>query len=623
MLSLIELLYGPEICLVTLLRDVDITLRDVDITLLYGIGQMISGNSGAITDIGIRRALEIFDKLAMSHIVNTIISSNIVPDVPIQTLIINHCVTACDDIVSAYADGYRIVYNNIVHEPLSSTGATITRALKNNIYVKKMCNNEMNDRTICLCQSLDELLADNTRIIPKFTAVTVVENRTLSAKRRIYKKTYNDEDIRQLSDVRITISANLRLAPSCRKLTTIGPCISDNEIYPCIMLEKLDAQNNYAITTCEPFATSLKKLNASGNCGITDDGLRLCNNITDLNADRNGKITTCAPFAQTLITLSIQATSGICDKGLIACTHIERLNIIRNSRITTCAPFAKTLIKLSAYDANNLTYDGICDCTAIRELLLGSNSGIAALPLLSTQSLNKLSIIDTVQYTNLDQCYNLHELCVTSNQCSVLTDLPSPEKCHTLGICAQSSSSATTISDTHLVPFVNIKELSANDLPSITSCKPFATSLRTLRASGNMCGINDHGLSSCTNIITLFASRNPCITSCKPFAISLRTLHANGYVCGISNESILLCVNIHTLSANDNPKISTCKPFAHSLRVLFACYWECGIDDAGLAACKHIEEIHTEGNLKITMDHVAKATVQKKYAMRGDTITCN
>jgi len=66
--------------------------------------------------------------------------------------------------------------------------------------------------------------------------------------------------------------------------------ISDYGLRACKNIKKLYAKNNSKITTCDPFAKSLKILYAENECGISDDGLQLCDNIQELHASGNNKI---------------------------------------------------------------------------------------------------------------------------------------------------------------------------------------------------------------------------------------------------------------------------------------------------------------------------------------------
>ena len=143
--------------------------------------------------------------------------------------------------------------------------------------------------------------------------------------------------------------------------------MDDECIAACTQLIELGANRVDGITTCAPFAKTLKILSAVSAMhtrvptqrnhqfgsrtytvtyikhGITDDGLKLCTNITRLRADNNISITTCAPFAMSLTILYAENDCGISDNGLTLCKNIKYLSIINNNKITTLNPFANSL----------------------------------------------------------------------------------------------------------------------------------------------------------------------------------------------------------------------------------------------------------------------------------------
>jgi len=144
--------------------------------------------------------------------------------------------------------------------------------------------------------------------------------------------------------------------------------INDEWLEMCTSITELNADHNSGITTCDPFAKSLKKIRCIDACGIGDDGLRTCTNIVALCADHNKKITTCAPFANSLETLSARVTCGISDDGLKMCTAITKLVAHCNHKITTCVPFANTLTVLYAGSDCGIGDKGIKTCYYIEHL---------------------------------------------------------------------------------------------------------------------------------------------------------------------------------------------------------------------------------------------------------------
>jgi len=259
--------------------------------------------------------------------------------------------------------------------------------------------------------------------------------------------------------------------------------ITDTGLSLCLKIVELNAQNKPQIRTCAPFAYSLKKLNASNDldasdihcCGILDAGLSLCSIICKLNADRNSNITTCAPFAKSLKILYASEHCGISDTGLSKCIAIKKLCANDNPKITTCKPFARTLVILEAYGDSGICDEGLSRCTTITNLMVANN-------------------------------------------------------------------------------------------PRITTCAPFSKTLNKLDASNFLnlicrddvyeyCGIGDEGLTMCNSIKILQADDNQKITTCAPFAHTLKHLFAN-YDCGICDKGLQLCDALTYVSARDNDKIT-------------------------------------------------------------------
>ena len=206
-----------------------------------------------------------------------------------------------------------------------------------------------------------------SEINKEISILSGINNKGLSLCTRI-------KELNASNNVKITTCAPF--AKALRKLNAGGRSgISDDGLSLCKNIKKLIANNNPRITTCMPFAKTLKILEAASSynvyyadsaSGINDIGLLLCENIENLNANDNPKITTCAPFAKTLKILSANKFSGIDDSGLLLCENIGRLYANDNSRITTCAPFAKTIKSLSVCGSSGIGDDEILLCANLR-----------------------------------------------------------------------------------------------------------------------------------------------------------------------------------------------------------------------------------------------------------------
>ena len=238
---------------------------------------------------------------------------------------------------------------------------------------------------------------------------------------------------------------NLRTLSACHR----NCVINDDALQLCTSIEVLYAMDNENITTCAPFAKTLRTLYATSNCGICDDGLRMCTAITKLDATCNNKITTCAPFAKTLRILILRRWSGVQNKGLELCTAIEELNVSQNEHITSCTPFAASLKILYAESYTcGMTDRALRECTSLQELYADDNPNISTCAPFA-KFIRKLS---------------------AQGWCGI--DNSGLRKCN------------------------SIVELNASGNKKITSCIPFADSLIRLSARG-LCGICDKDLYPC------------------------------------------------------------------------------------------------------------------------------
>jgi len=221
----------------------------------------------------------------------------------------------------------------------------------------------IDNKGIKLCANLEELRSsDNPRIYKIHTC-----KKTL---RRLYVQRY--VDILQRDVYGHTNVLHIK--------DHLNAIICDAALSSCTSIIELYADDNKYITTCTPFAHTLRKVHAIGLCGIRDEGLSKCTLIKELYADFNRYITTCAPFAKTLHTLSANMDSsfrgGITDDGLCSCNAIEMLRADNNRKITTCAPFAQTLRNLSIKSHCGMTNDGLRYCTRIEQLYADDNPKI-------------------------------------------------------------------------------------------------------------------------------------------------------------------------------------------------------------------------------------------------------
>jgi len=126
--------------------------------------------------------------------------------------------------------------------------------------------------------------------------------------------------------------------------------ITDDGLKKCRCIESLNASSNKNITTCAPFAKCLKRLSANSSfialytsngvvlswsiCGIDDYGLSECKSLKYLSANENALITTCEPFKDTITQLFASGNCGISDDGIRHCTKLREIISRHNDKIS-------------------------------------------------------------------------------------------------------------------------------------------------------------------------------------------------------------------------------------------------------------------------------------------------
>ena len=602
-----HLLYAPQvrISLSDILRDLDIAITaTIDVP---GVEKIIDccGTSDA-TDIlnniinacNIKDIVVILDKLQCMAAIDMLLKSDIIPvnNQFARTATINHSLTQFQFYLQntyVRTNMYGALRNH--NNPIVWMNNKICDAIQNGLCVKNMKTlpkNTITDDDIKCCTSLTRLSITN-----KSSQITTCAP---------FAKT-----LRELS-VHINYDDDF-----------IG--IDDNALSSCTNLVELNAELNYKITTCAPFAKSLKILRANmhsvghgdmrkicceKNCGITNDGLSQCTNIEILHATDNVRITTCAPFANTLKKLNANGCCGITDDGLSTCTKIQQLCAVGNIGITTCAPFSNTLTMLLAgadnYGLCGITDAGLSLCSNISNLDAHCNQYITtcepfarSLKKLNASNRIAVNILCGISDAGLSLCCAIRELYANYNP-KITTCAPFAKSIKILS----ASGETCGIADTGLTDCIKINKLFADNNPKITTCASFAKTL-TILGANDYCGINDEGISRCTSITTLYASNNPKITTCAPFAKTLNILYATckSYTlhkyCGISDAGLRTCHHIKKLFVSDNRKITTCAPFARTLKILRASGKECGMSNNSVQSCNALTHISAYDNPKI------------------------
>jgi len=375
----------------TLLHDLEIDESPDDIAkLLSGYIPLI------INKIGTERAITICDELCASFAINYMITNNVVLDKLSVNQVINY--KYADDHINAYNHGYRLVSQSM--HSLYAKCTRINNAYDNGLYapyvefdlyigaeqcvlddIQKVIVSDV--ATLALCKNAEDVTIfcdqcyDDDFVFPaqNIKILTITEN--LRSGVLINKFLAQFINIHTLDIDRLPISSSVQLTSALRILRADFSNLSDCGIIMCTYLKVLHASDNPYITTCNVFAKTLIRLDASKACGITDNGLLMCDRLKILDVHANKRVTTCEPFAKTLRQLDASNGCGIADAGLRLCNRLKILNADRNSKITTCSPFGDTLISLYARNYNCRIGDtGLTMCKHLRILYATSNPNI-------------------------------------------------------------------------------------------------------------------------------------------------------------------------------------------------------------------------------------------------------
>lgn len=150
-------------------------------------------------------------------------------------------------------------------------------------------------------------------------------------------------------------------------------------------LTELHISGNSSITDVS-FMTNLKVLDASGICGIKQEGM-MALNLTELNVAGNSSITDVS-FMTNLRVLNASHDCGIQQKGIMG-LNLTKL-IIRNNEYIRDLSFMTNLKVLNASDNYNITQKGITGLNLI-ELIINYNSYITDLSFMT--NLKKLHCV--------------------------------------------------------------------------------------------------------------------------------------------------------------------------------------------------------------------------------------
>ena len=289
-----------------------------------------------------------------------------------------HILTICDKLVRHDIIDEILTRHVILQPP---TSLIIHHSLSNDAIIKLYAKTNAYNLLYCRIRYTCTLFYDRCDVASMYDMFRdATRNGLRVASIDVYNKFIDDNHIKYCTSL-------VELNIICGKITTCAPFakslkvlrvafnnyIGNNSLVTCHSIKELYACCNREITTCAPFANSLEVLYATSDCGIGDDGLVSCRSIKTLYADNNRIITTCAPFANSLEILRATNDSGIGDDGLASCYSIKTLFAHSNIKITTCNPFAKTLTILDASLKCGIADVGIASCHTIKQLNAAGN----------------------------------------------------------------------------------------------------------------------------------------------------------------------------------------------------------------------------------------------------------
>src|SRR6201996_2989084 len=128
-----------------------------------------------------------------------------------------------------------------------------------------------------------------------------------------------------------------QMASTLKILDAGGNCGIDQNGIKNLHLTELYASGNKKIKDVSHMRSTLKKLNASGNCGIDQNGIKKLH-LTELDASGNKKIKDISQMASTLKILYANYNCGI-DQNGIKDLHLTELYAINNEKIKDVLSF--------------------------------------------------------------------------------------------------------------------------------------------------------------------------------------------------------------------------------------------------------------------------------------------
>lgn len=323
--------------------------------------------------------------------------------------------------------------------------------------------------------------------------------------------------------------------------------LCDEGLQNATRLQVLHCDSCEGVTTLEPFAATLRELDASHSCGLNRAALAHARHLTVLSIHFNESITSLPPsLAANLRELRVGCqsdTDPIGDEQLREATSLVYLDASTAPLISTVAPFAKSLRVLSCGS-------GFTDESAIP----------------AATQLVRLNLVDARRVTVIVEA--------SATSSPPLLEL----------VCGSG------LTDASLAPLRRLVSLTCYVNPHITTVKPFGTTLRHLqvgwdsvlsllssknqnnsshdggggggqqnspvvdgggggRGGGGGGGGCSGGLCDATRLVTLSLGYTTRIDTIQPFQSTLESLRIVGPICGVPLEEIVAAPRLWLVDA--------------------------------------------------------------------------
>jgi len=300
----------------------------------------------------------------MTKTINTVMSNDI----------LNFTLT-CKGLVRAYSRGYKLVTTES-HTVAHNSEQALYHAALNDAYITHLkiykVDRGANHKSLCTYDIAIQNMLRDVRSLSLCNVLTNIYQVCADSKGYDDTDDISDDDIcyqpiiphydelkifTNLKKIRALNNVNLPdyAIPNFDSLVEVCiPCADeyinhhitthtnkDIALSPCTRIRVLNVSGNPIITTCDPFAASLRILYAERHCGISDKSLERCKRIKLLSASNNPHITTCIPFATSLVKLSAGGECGVGDTGIHLCIRLKYLRATNNANITVYDSFKK------------------------------------------------------------------------------------------------------------------------------------------------------------------------------------------------------------------------------------------------------------------------------------------